>query len=67
MEQEIKIELSDSKPPTEAIIAFEEGALTEEQVIELFQHGINHGWVYQLQGFYGRYARQLIALGLCVE
>lgn len=38
---------------------------TEDDVIEAFQHLINTGNVWTLQGFYGRTASRLIDLGLC--
>lgn len=47
------------------IIEFEDGALEEEEVIEGFQHLINSGLVWQLQGFYGRTANDLINAGRC--
>lgn len=47
------------------IVAFEDGELGEEETIELFQHLIDNGLAWQLQGFYGRTAADLIAAGLC--
>ena len=38
---------------------------TEEEVIEAFQSLIDSGVVWQLQGFYGRSAAQLIEQGYC--
>ena len=52
-------------PGIDAIIAFENGELDQDQVVQLIQHGIDHGWVNQLQGMYGRTARDLINAGLC--
>lgn len=47
------------------IMAFEDGELDEEATIEGFQHLINTGLCWQLQGFYGRTAHALIEAGLC--
>lgn len=38
---------------------------TEDEVIEAFQHLINTGVAWSLQGFYGRTAAHLITIGLC--
>lgn len=38
---------------------------TEEEVIEAFQHLIDTGAAFTLQGWYGRNAHRLIELGLC--
>ena len=47
-----------------AIIAFEQGDLDEEKVIELFQHLVDTGLAWKLQGSYGRMAAHLIQKGL---
>lgn len=47
------------------IMDFEGGELDDEQVIEGFQHLIDSGLVWQLQGFYGRTASALIDAGHC--
>lgn len=47
------------------LVAFEEGELEEQETIELFQHLIDNGLAWQLQGFYGRTAMDLINAGLC--
>ena len=49
------------------IIAFEQGELDEDGIIELFQELIDSGLVWQLQGSYGRTATFLIENGYCVE
>jgi len=49
------------------IIAFEQGDLEFEAVIELFQELIDSGLVWQLQGSYGRTARALIDEGWCIQ
>ena len=48
-----------------AIIAYETGDLDDEATVELFQHLVDTGLAWQLQGSYGRMARTLIAAG-CV-
>lgn len=45
------------------IIAFESGELDREGTIELFQHLVNTGLAWQLQGSYGRTAAALIESG----
>lgn len=46
-----------------AIIAYEQGDLDEDEVIELFQHLVDSGLAWQLQGHYGRTAMALIEAG----
>jgi hypothetical protein len=50
-----------------AIMAYEDGTLGEDETIALFQELIDSGLVWQLQGSYGRMARDLIAAGECRE
>jgi hypothetical protein len=45
---------------TNAIIDYESGELEEHGVIELFQHLVDSGLAWQLQGSYGRTAQALI-------
>jgi len=47
------------------IIGFEGGDISEAEVVEGFQHLINDGTVWSLQGFYGRTAQSLIEQGFC--
>jgi len=47
-----------------AIISFEEGELDGDKVVELFQHLVDTGLAWQLQGNYGRTAMALIEAGL---
>jgi hypothetical protein len=47
-----------------AIIAFESGELDGDKVVELFQHLVDPGLAWQLQGHYGRTAMALIEQGL---
>lgn len=49
------------------IIAFEEGELGEDETIELFQGLVDSGMAWRLQGFYGRFATELIELGLVTQ
>jgi hypothetical protein len=49
---------------TDAIIAYEQGDLDEEESIELFQHLVDSGLAWSLQGSYGRMAAHLIEAGL---
>lgn len=46
------------------MMAFEEGELEEDEVIELFQHLVSTGMAWRLQGSYGRLAADLIDQGL---
>jgi hypothetical protein len=46
------------------IIEFENGELSEDAIIELFQTLVDNGLAWKLQGFYGRTAQQLIDLGM---
>ena len=50
---------------TGQVIAWEQGELDEEGAASLFQHLINNGMAWSLQGAYGRTAVALIRLGLC--
>jgi len=51
-------------PDIGKLIAFEEGELDEDEVVELFQDLVDTGLAWQLQGFYGRTAAALIDAGL---
>ena len=52
---------------TELIIRFEQGELGYDEAIELFQHLVDTGLAWQLQGGYGRAAKILIEAGLVVD
>lgn len=49
------------------IMDFEAGELSDEAIIEGFQHLIDSGIVWTLQGFYGRTAQILIEAGYCTR
>lgn len=49
------------------LIAFEGGALGEDQVIELFQDLVDTGMAWELQGTYGRTALALINNGFITD
>lgn len=52
-------------PDIDKIIRFESGEMPEDELIDFIQDGIDRGWVWKLQGFYGRAAAALIDAGLC--
>jgi hypothetical protein len=47
----------------DTLIKFEEGELSPDETIEFFAGLIKSGTVWQLQGFYGRTANDLIEAG----
>jgi hypothetical protein len=49
------------------IMAYEQGELSEDDTLAMFQAGIDDGSVWHLQGHYGRTARALINGGYCHE
>jgi len=53
-------------PNIDDIMAFENGEMDEDETAVFFQHMIDSGVVWQLQGFYGRTAMRLVEAGLCV-
>ena len=49
----------------ERISAYEQGELEDTEIFELFQHLIDNGMAWRLQGSYGRMAVALIESGHC--
>jgi len=49
------------------LVDYESGAMSTEEVVELFQELVDTGLAWQLQGHYGRAARHLIAWGRVTE
>ena len=47
------------------VMDYESGQLDEDAIIEGFQHLIDDGSVWELQGHYGRMANSLIEAGHC--
>jgi len=45
------------------MMSFEDQTCTYEEAIELFQHLVDTGMAWKLQGFYGRTAKMLIDNG----
>ena len=48
----------------EFIRAYEEGELSDDEIIEGFQHLVTSGIAWQLQGSYGRAAAAMLEAGL---
>jgi len=46
--------------------ALENGEMTDEEVVELFQSMIDDGSIWKFQGSYGRMAMDLITNGSCI-
>ena len=52
-------------PNVQKIMDYEEGLLSEDEIITMFQEMIDDGSVWGLQGSYGRMAQALIENGYC--
>lgn len=50
-----------------AIIEFEQGEMDDDNIIELFQHLVDTGMAWSLQGSYGRMAKSLIEAGYVTQ
>ncbi len=59
--------MTQSADITGRLIAFEQGALGEEQILDLFQDLVDTGLAWELQGTYGRTALSLINNGFITD
>lgn len=53
------------QPSVDDIIRYEQGEMTEAEVVKFFQGLIDSGLAWQLQGHYGRTASALFKAGRC--
>lgn len=50
----------------DAMMAWEQGELSDEDTVTLFQRLIDSGLAWQLQGCYGRQAMRMLEAGVCM-
>jgi hypothetical protein len=55
--------MTDNSNLISKIVQYENGELTDEEVIDLFQELVHTGLAWSLQGSYGRMAAHLIEAG----
>lgn len=67
MSKTIKVTKTERKDTFDLILRYEMGELLDNEVVELFQHLIDTGLAWQLQGHYGRTAMHLIENGDCTN
>ena len=65
--QLVEIAGADQPDQVSQMMAYEQGDLSDEETVELFQHLIDSGLAWKLQGSYGRTAAALIKQGVCHE
>jgi hypothetical protein len=51
------------KELTQQLIEYEQGDMSESDTIQLFQHLVDSGLAWSLQGHYGRFAHELLQAG----
>jgi len=54
-----------SAPSVDDIMRYEQGEMSEEEMVKFFQGLIDSGMAWKLQGHYGRTAMALINAGHC--
>ena len=51
-------------PDINEIMRYEDGGMDYDETLAFFQDGVERGWVWRLQGSYGRTAARLLEQGL---
>lgn len=57
--------MEETIPSVDDIMRYEQGEMTQEEMVKFFQELIDTGMELRLQGHYGRTAKALIEAGLC--